>query len=249
MPAGETWEPTEWSGCSLRVGADPPSDDTPVRWYPTAEVTPDAASIPIAVLEQGCAGGQVAEGRVRPPVIEYRPDAVLISVTVEPAGGFQTCPGNPPTPYVLELTEPLGDRALLDGGRYPPAPPADPNPPPPPLRDLSLDALQPNPDGNVTFLVANESETVDPVELHHMITGAVLPQATHRRDQGWVEYRFDLPPGLHQISVGAVGPGGVGQDGMEDFFEVTGQTWLVLRFSGDGGEGSLTFSAHDEPPP
>lgn len=182
-------------------------------------------------------------------MVEYRPDAIVVSVTVEPLGGDQDCPGNPPTPYVLELTEPLGVRPLLDGGRYPPAPPANPDPPPPPLSDLPINALRPNPDGNVTLLVANESETVDPVELHHMITGAVLPQATYRRAQGWVEYRFDLPPGLHQISVGAVGPRGIGQDGMEEFFEVAGQTWLVLRYSGDGGEGSLTFSAHDEPPP
>ena len=82
-----------------------------------------------------------------------------------------------------------------------------------------------------------------------MITGAVLPQATYTRDQGWVEYRFDLPVGLHQISVAAVGPGGIGQDGLEEFFEVTGPTWLLLRYSGDGGEGSLSVSVHNEPPP
>lgn len=131
-PAGDSWSPADWSGCDLRIGADSPPGESPVVWYPTGAVSPDATSIPIAVLDQACASGRTAEERVREPVIEYR---------------------------------------------------------------------------------------------------------------------FDLPTGLHQISVAADGgPSGVGQDGLEEFFEVTGPTWLVLRYSADGGEGSLTFSAHDEPP-
>ena len=62
------------------------------------------------------------------------------------------------------------------------------------------------------------------------------------------EYRFSIPDGLHQISVAAVGPDGGGQDGLEEYFEVTGPTWLVLRYSGDGGEGSLSLTGHDEEP-
>jgi hypothetical protein len=35
---------------------------------------------------------------------------------------MRNCIGNPPTEMTLTLDEPLGDRALLDGSTYPPAP-------------------------------------------------------------------------------------------------------------------------------
>lgn len=34
--------------------------------------------------------------------------------------GMATCPSNPQFPVTIELTEPLGGRALLDGGVSPP---------------------------------------------------------------------------------------------------------------------------------
>ena len=84
-PAGPSWAPMSWSGCDLRVGGEPPPGEGPVRWYPTGKLTPNDRSIPIAVLEEACASGQSAEGRVRRPEIEYREDALVVTLTVEPA--------------------------------------------------------------------------------------------------------------------------------------------------------------------
>jgi len=75
------------------------------------------------VLEKACASGDSAEGRIHKPEIEYEEDAVIVTVRVRPKGGFQECPANPPTCYLLELDEPLGSRVLLMGttdGRHQP---------------------------------------------------------------------------------------------------------------------------------
>jgi hypothetical protein len=53
-------------------------------------------------------------------VIIYEPDRVVVIFTVDPLpDGAYTCPGNPPTGVTVELSEPLGDRQLLDGGEFP----------------------------------------------------------------------------------------------------------------------------------
>ncbi|PPK90878.1 hypothetical protein CLV92_1218 [Kineococcus xinjiangensis] len=98
------------------------------EWRPAAPPGPQDTSLPLLVTERDCAGGQSSEGRVQEPVVEYRPDAVVITIRVDPLGGAQTCPGNPATPYLLQLSEPIGGRALLDGGQVPAATIAPPAP-------------------------------------------------------------------------------------------------------------------------
>ena len=108
----------------VNVEGVPQSEDAQVAdWEPDGEVDRTATHIPVHVMERGCAGGEPATGRIPEPHVQYREDAVVVTFRVIPKGGPQTCPGNPPTPYVLELSEPLGDRQLLDGGAEPPAPP------------------------------------------------------------------------------------------------------------------------------
>lgn len=82
--------------------------------------TPGSSAFPIEVMEQECASGRPAEGRIAEPIVEYDEDAITITVPVRRVGGFATCPGNPWTPYALELAEPVGERSLLDGGPWPP---------------------------------------------------------------------------------------------------------------------------------
>lgn len=91
-------------------------------------------SIPVLVKEWACAGGSDAAGRIPDPQVAYRDDAVIVTFRVIPRGGPQDCPGHPPTPFTVELSEPLGGRVLLDGGVDPPAapdvermPPQDPD--------------------------------------------------------------------------------------------------------------------------
>jgi hypothetical protein len=94
-------------------------------WRPAGAVDPDSSRLPLLVNENACASGASAAGRIEEPDVDYRADAVVITFRVEQRGGSQDCQGNPDTPYVLDLQEPVGDRQLLDGGRRPPSPPAE----------------------------------------------------------------------------------------------------------------------------
>jgi hypothetical protein len=119
-----------------RYGADricfeiertPTADDAEVApWEPApdADLTPAATSIEVLVNERACASGTSAEGRIAPPTVEYGPDTVTITLAVIPVTGGADCPGNPDTPFTVELDEPLGDRTLLDGGTSPPSSPS-----------------------------------------------------------------------------------------------------------------------------
>ncbi|MEO8626342.1 MAG: hypothetical protein ABI452_06550 [Candidatus Limnocylindrales bacterium] len=80
----------------------------------------DAVALEILVLEQACASGNYATGRILAPTVIYEEQAITITVGVRGVGG--TCQSNPDTPAVLILGEPLGDRELLDGYFVPPAP-------------------------------------------------------------------------------------------------------------------------------
>lgn len=95
----------------------------PASWWldPKALApTPDATSIAALVLEESCASGKTAVGRVEPPTIEVTGTSVIVTFSVRQQPGGQDCQGNPPTPFVFELPEPLGNRTLYDGGDEPP---------------------------------------------------------------------------------------------------------------------------------
>ncbi len=121
----------EWAGggtCNLRVVLGP--GIRPAEWAPDpafAAPGPAATSVHVLVWEMDCTSGQPATGRVTGPIVGYGADAVTITFGVRPLPAQnQTCPGNPPTPVVVELAEPLGDRELLDGGTFPAGPPDAP---------------------------------------------------------------------------------------------------------------------------
>ena len=80
---------------------------------------PGDRNIQLLVHELSCAGGQQATGRIRVPVLEVTVEEVRVAIGVTTQDGMQNCPGHPPTPYTLELPEPLGDRSLVDVSVYP----------------------------------------------------------------------------------------------------------------------------------
>lgn len=98
-------------------------------WWPAEvdAVTPGTQVFDVMVLEFDCASGQTAEGRVKPPIIEWSSDTVTVTYRIRPIelkeGEGVTCQGHPPTPQRLDLGMPLGDRRLLDGGPEPPREP------------------------------------------------------------------------------------------------------------------------------
>ena len=87
---------------------------------------PASTTLNILVWEVTCSSGSPTSGRMSPAVIDYLPGTVTVTIGVRPREGLQRCPGPPGTPAVVELSQPLGNRVLLDGGRLPPGPPQAP---------------------------------------------------------------------------------------------------------------------------
>lgn len=86
-----------------------------VKW--TLDENPpslDVAELRLLGQERQCASGQTAEGRISYELVETS-EQVEVIIKILPRGGDQECPGNPPTPIVVPLGEPLGDRLLVDG--------------------------------------------------------------------------------------------------------------------------------------
>src|SRR4051812_46071140 len=113
------------SGC-----AGSSADFGPATWaldpaFPTPAA--DTSELHILVWERACSGGSLATGRMSNPLVEYTGADVTITVRVRPLtvgpGQARSCPGPPGTPMSLRLSEPLGQRTLLDGGLVPPGPP------------------------------------------------------------------------------------------------------------------------------
>jgi hypothetical protein len=89
------------------------------RWWLRTDPERGDRSLDLWVHEQACASGRLATGRIR-PVVDYADDSITVTITVAYAGGDQTCPGNPDTPYTLTLEQPVGSREVKDGGTTPP---------------------------------------------------------------------------------------------------------------------------------
>jgi hypothetical protein len=70
------------------------------------------------INERACASGQPPVGRVLPAIVSYESERVVAMVLVRTIGG--DCPGNPDFAFAIELSEPLGERSLFDGGVFPP---------------------------------------------------------------------------------------------------------------------------------
>jgi hypothetical protein len=104
-------------GCALR--ADLGTHTAGEIHLPSGQaINRDRSEVEILVVEQECTGGRDAAGRVE-VIIEASPDQVRLVAAVQPLDGAQPCPDNPPTPVTVNLGEPLGDRTVVDAGRYP----------------------------------------------------------------------------------------------------------------------------------
>jgi hypothetical protein len=129
---GSGWKPGSMGTCELRVVLS--TEFGPASWAlnpafgsPSADTT----ELQILVWERACSSGSPATGRMSAPVIDYGADTVTITIGVRPLqvepGAGLSCPMPPGTPASVRLSEPLGERTLLDGGVLPPAPPSPAN--------------------------------------------------------------------------------------------------------------------------
>ncbi len=113
-----TWFLTAAQTCALRADLGGLSTAT-LTLDPEHPPAPDAHEVHLLVTEMACNSGQDAEGRVRLSDLAVRDDAIAVTVGVEARTGEADCPSNPPTPFVVELDEPLGDRVVLDASVHP----------------------------------------------------------------------------------------------------------------------------------
>lgn len=61
-----------------------------------------------------CADG--VTGRVQEPVVTYQTDRIVIQVDVEPLRPSEaSCPGSEQVPVRVDLSEPVGEREIVDG--------------------------------------------------------------------------------------------------------------------------------------
>lgn len=118
---GSDWS---WSGSSIdgdpcELRASVPEGMNTVEWRLDPDFgEPDSESTEIHLLlnERECVGGEALGDRLLgPQVVLTEGEIRVVFVAEAPPGETFTCPGNPDTPFVLELPEPLGDRQLVDG--------------------------------------------------------------------------------------------------------------------------------------
>ena len=104
------------SGCS-EVVTGPGEDGDLGTWElaDPAAVTASSRQVTLAVTRLGCASGYT--GKVLQPKVTYEPERIVIQADVErlAGDGVQTCQGNPAVRITLGLSEPIGERQLVDG--------------------------------------------------------------------------------------------------------------------------------------
>lgn len=117
IPDG-TWLLTSAGPCVPRLITDGDVNFADVT-LPEAP-SPDATSIELFVHERACASGADATGRIELVTLRETPEEVLVAIGVRPREGDQDCQGNPATPFIVELSEPLAGRSLFDASVVPP---------------------------------------------------------------------------------------------------------------------------------
>ena len=126
--AGENWRLSSFGGCDLQVAYPDGLGRVVVGLDPDiGPPGPDATVLDLAVNERDCASGQAMGDRLVGPQVVETEESVTIVFAATPVPGSADCPGNPWTRATVNLSAPLGQRVLLDGGVFPPAPlaPAD----------------------------------------------------------------------------------------------------------------------------
>ena len=95
-------------------------EDSSVAWWdvgPNQQLTPSTTSFTAVVSRVGCSSGN--QGTPTAPAIEYAENAVRITLRMSPKIDNGTCQETFGVPYTVKLTQPLGQRALVDGECHP----------------------------------------------------------------------------------------------------------------------------------
>lgn len=112
------WVPGGWGSCRLSTVLPAGRSEVEVlRVVASADRT-----LTVRVHERQCTSARDPRSHLHEPEVVETDESVTIVWTSEPMKGGADCPGNPSAERTVELAEPLGDRAVLDGGVYPPRP-------------------------------------------------------------------------------------------------------------------------------
>lgn len=117
VPAGDEWAWDDFATadqggrCVLQF-TRPPTDS--VVEFRVLESDPTSDTIVVRASERNCASGQAMGDRFNEPVVELTPTEARIRLSAT-AMTEADCPTNPSTTVEIVLTEPLGDRTIVDG--------------------------------------------------------------------------------------------------------------------------------------
>ena len=99
------------AGCGVLPGAT-----SPAVWELAPDQVVDAETTTLSVLVTRVACNSGVTGTVNDPSIDRTDGELVITFTVSPGDPpAANCPSNDLVEYVIELDEPVGDRALVDG--------------------------------------------------------------------------------------------------------------------------------------
>ncbi len=99
------------AGCSALT----PTGSVTAAWdlRTPQKVTPDSTSLDVDVYRLECSGGTT--GTVEEPNVTYEPERILIrGLLSDLPDGSYTCLGVSPAPATIELSEPVGNRTIMD---------------------------------------------------------------------------------------------------------------------------------------
>lgn len=91
----------------------------PVAWKLTdGQPAPSATAVEVEAAWRACTGGVQPDDPQ--PVITYGADNITVTIwAIPPKGRNHTCPGNPSVRLTVSLTEPVGDRLVVQGSEVP----------------------------------------------------------------------------------------------------------------------------------
>ncbi len=114
LKEGTNWDIDGITGCRLATDPGLPA----VSLDPAHPVDEQSDELHLLVIDHDCGGDTDMPERIEVRRLEQRPHEVGLLIGAEPLPpGSYTCQGFPPTPYVLQLDAPIGERAILDLSR------------------------------------------------------------------------------------------------------------------------------------
>jgi len=117
--SGWTWASASLPGDPCELEFTVPDHLNTVEWRldpDGAGLTAESTAIPVILQERECVSGQEIGDRLVGPQIVMTETQVFVAFAAQrPQGAAFDCQGNPTSPFVVELPEPIGDRQVVEG--------------------------------------------------------------------------------------------------------------------------------------